>query len=116
MVSNNSYYCGLDATIAVIGGKWKALILWELREGVRRFGALRRSVEGISEKMLIQQLRELEADGLVHREAYPEIPPRVEYSLTELGVSLNEALLPLCHWGERYGDDIQAIRRCPPPA
>jgi DNA-binding HxlR family transcriptional regulator len=116
MVSDPSYYCGLDATIDVIGGKWKALILWELHDGKRRFGALRRGVEGISEKMLIQQLRELENDGLVHREAYPEIPPRVEYSLTELGVSLNEALLPLCHWGERHMDHIHAIRRCPTQA
>lgn len=111
-VSDRSYYCGLDAAIDVIGGKWKALILWELHEGARRFGALRRGVEGISEKMLIQQLRELEADGLVHREAYHEIPPRVEYSLTELGSSLNAALLPLCDWGERHLDAIQDRRRC----
>jgi DNA-binding HxlR family transcriptional regulator len=111
-VSIEGYYCGLDAAIDVIGGKWKALILWELHENVRRFGELRRGVVGISEKMLIQQLRELEADGLVHREAYHEIPPRVEYSLTELGVSLNEALLPLCEWGERHMNHIQSARRC----
>jgi len=110
MVSDRDYYCGLDATIDVIAGKWKALILWELDGGTRRFGALRRGVSGISEKMLIQQLRELEADGLVHREAYPEIPPRVEYSLTELGASLNAALLPLCEWGERNMDGIRATR------
>ena len=109
--SRRSYYCGLDATVAVIGGKWKALILFELGEGVRRFGALRRGVVGISEKMLIEQLRELEADGLVHREAYPEIPPRVEYSLTDLGRSLNELLLPLCHWGEQHIDAI-CTNRC----
>jgi DNA-binding HxlR family transcriptional regulator len=111
-VRERSYYCGLDAAIDVIGGKWKTLILWELHEGPRRFGALRRGVVGISEKMLIQQLRELEADGLVHREAYHEIPPRVEYSLTDLGASLNEALLPLCNWGEQHLDQIQAIRGC----
>ena len=115
-VSKGSYYCGLDAAIDMIGGKWKALILWELHDGVRRFGELRRGVTGISEKMLIQQLRELEADGLVHREAYHEVPPRVEYSLTEFGVSLNEVLLPLCEWGERHMDHIQAMRRCPQSA
>jgi DNA-binding HxlR family transcriptional regulator len=115
-VSDRDYYCGLDAAIDVIGGKWKALILWELREGARRFGELRRGVVGISEKMLIQQLRELEADGLVHREAYHEIPPRVEYSLSELGSSLGDVLLPLCEWGERHLDHIQAARRCSPSA
>jgi DNA-binding HxlR family transcriptional regulator len=112
MVSERSYYCGLDAAIDVIGGKWKALILWELRDGARRFGELRRGVVGISEKMLIQQVRELEADGLVHREAYHEIPPRVEYSLTELGASLSGVLLQLCEWGERHAEHIHAIRRC----
>jgi DNA-binding HxlR family transcriptional regulator len=103
----------------VIGGKWKALILWELHAGVRRFGALRRGVAGISEKMLIQSLREMEADGLVSREVYREVPPRVEYSLTEFGVSLDEALLPLGDWGERHMATIEAPRRCghdPAPA
>lgn len=93
--------CGIGPAFEVIGGKWKALILWELRQ-VRRFGELKRLVTGVSEKMLIQQLRELEEDGLVLRRAFPEIPPRVEYSLTALGVSLNDALTPLADWGERY--------------
>ncbi len=93
--------CGLDPVLAVIGGKWKTLILWELDPRPRRFGELRRRVEGISEKVLIQQLREMEADGIVHREQYNEVPPRVEYSLSELGRSLHEALAPLCEWGER---------------
>lgn len=93
--------CGIGPAFEVIGGKWKALILWELRE-VRRFGELKRMVAGISEKMLIQQLRELEHDGLVVRNAFPEIPPRVEYSLTQLGASLNVALGPLADWGELY--------------
>ena len=105
------YSCGLDAAVDVIGGKWKALILWELHTGVRRFGELRRALEGISEKMLIQQLRELEADGLVHREVYREVPPRVEYSLTELGESLNEALKPLGDWGEAHMERIAERRR-----
>lgn len=94
--------CGIGPAFAVIGGKWKALILWELRDQTRRFGELKRLVPGISEKMLIQQLRELELDDLLTRKAFPEIPPRVEYTLTPLGRSLNTALAPLADWGELY--------------
>ena len=94
--------CGLGPAFEVIGGKWKVLLLWEMHGQARRFGELKRLVPGISEKMLIQQLRELEADGLVSRHAFPEIPPRVEYALTRLGTSLNQALTPLADWGERY--------------
>ena len=102
------YSCGLDAAIDVIGGRWKALILWALHHGPVRTGDLRRKVSGISEKMLIQMLREMEADELVRREVFHEVPPRVEYSLTELGARLNEALLPLGDWGE---DNMQSIAR-----
>lgn len=105
------YSCGLDAAVDVIGGKWKPLILWELHTRVLRFGQLRREVAGISEKMLIQQLREMEADGIVHREVYREVPPRVEYSLTALGESLNTALLSLGDWGEEHMPTITARRR-----
>ncbi len=108
------YSCGLDAAVDVIGGKWKPLILWELHAGVHRFGQLRRGVAGISEKMLIQQLREMESDGLVHREVYREVPPRVEYSLTTLGESLNTALLSLGDWGEEHMRTISARRRGTP--
>ncbi|GAB3743818.1 winged helix-turn-helix transcriptional regulator [Microlunatus parietis] len=95
------YICGIDAAMDVIAGKWKSLILWELdAHPVRRFGELRRGLPGVSEKMLIQHLREMEADGLVHREVYREVPPRVEYSLTDQGRSLNEALAPLGAWGQ----------------
>ncbi|WP_381804858.1 winged helix-turn-helix transcriptional regulator [Streptomyces niveus] len=84
----------------VVSGKWKSLILWELHHyGIRRFGELRRGLPGVSEKMLIQHLREMEEDGLVHREVYREVPPKVEYSLTEHGVSLNTALSSLGAWG-----------------
>ncbi|MEU0526543.1 winged helix-turn-helix transcriptional regulator [Streptomyces niveus] len=84
----------------VVSGKWKSLILWELHHyGIRRFGELRRGLPGVSEKMLIQHLREMEEDGLVHREVYREVPPKVEYSLTEQGVSLNAALSSLGAWG-----------------
>jgi DNA-binding HxlR family transcriptional regulator len=99
------YFCGIDAAMDVVSGKWKALILWELNEyGVRRFAELRRGLPGVSEKMLTQHLREMEEDGLVHREVYREVPPKVEYSLTEHGLSLNTALAPLGAWGqERMG-------------
>ncbi|MGX4733950.1 winged helix-turn-helix transcriptional regulator [Kitasatospora griseola] len=94
------YICGIDAALDVVSGKWKGLILWELdTHGVRRFAQLRRALPGVSEKMLTQHLRELEEDGLVHREVYAEVPPRVEYSLTEQGRTLNEALRPLGLWG-----------------
>lgn len=93
---------GLEAALSVIGGKWKTLIMWELYQRPYRPGELRRAVAGISEKMLIQQLREMERDGLVRREQFNEIPPRVEYSLTSLGRSAMDALMPLCEWGERH--------------
>ncbi|MFI5627704.1 winged helix-turn-helix transcriptional regulator [Nocardioides sp. NPDC051685] len=94
------YICGIDAALDVVSGKWKGLILWELDTyDVRRFAELRRGLPGVSEKMLTQHLREMEQDGLVHREVYAEVPPRVEYSLTEHGRSLNAALGPLGRWG-----------------
>ena len=94
------FTCGLDATLRVIAGKWKPLILYFLAQGgPTRYGDLRRAVRDVSDKMLIQQLKELEADGLVKRTDYKEIPPRVEYSLTPLGISLSTALVPLCTWG-----------------
>ncbi|MBK3624192.1 winged helix-turn-helix transcriptional regulator [Streptomyces asoensis] len=94
------HVCGIDAAMEVIGGKWKVLILWALHEQpCRRFGELRRLLPGITEKVLASHLRELEADGVVHRASYDEVPPRVEYSLTEDGVRLNAALGPLAAWG-----------------
>lgn len=110
-MKKRTYSCGLDAAVDVVGGKWKALILWALHHGPRRFGELNRSLSGISEKMLIQQLRELEAYGLVHREVYRQVPPKVEYSLTEFGQSLNTALIPLGDWGEKHMQTIEAIPR-----
>jgi DNA-binding HxlR family transcriptional regulator len=107
------YTCGLDAAVDVIGGKWKPLILWELHVSTRRFGDLRRHLPGISEKMLTQQLRQMELDGIVHREVYREVPPKVEYSLTGLGEQLNEALVPLNAWGEAHMARIGAVHRCP---
>ena len=102
MPANKPYGCGMGPALEVVGGKWKAVILCELLPQSRRFGELKRLLSGISEKMLIQQLRELESDGLVDRVAFPEVPPRVEYSATPLGISLIEAMGPLADWGERY--------------
>jgi DNA-binding HxlR family transcriptional regulator len=97
-----AYVCGTDAAMDIIDGKWKVSILWALGEGTRRFGELRRLLPGVTEKVLAAQLRELEADGIVHREDYAEVPPRVEYSLTEIGDQLNEALEPLGVWGKKH--------------
>ncbi|MCC3313417.1 winged helix-turn-helix transcriptional regulator [Nocardia africana] len=105
------YLCGIDAAMDVVGGKWKALILWELdTHGTRRFGELRRGLAGVSEKMLVQQLRELEQDTIIQREVYAEVPPRVEYSLTESGATLNAALAPLGAWGRARMERIGAER------
>ncbi|BCL12514.1 winged helix-turn-helix transcriptional regulator [Micromonospora sagamiensis] len=110
-MNEKMYQCGVDAAMDVVGGKWKALILWALHSEPYRFNALRRTLPGISERILIQQLRQLESDGVVRREVHPEMPPRVEYSLTEFGESLNEALLPLGEWGVRNMQRIMAARR-----
>ncbi|MFD3697560.1 winged helix-turn-helix transcriptional regulator [Streptomyces sp. NPDC058646] len=95
-------HCGIAAAMSVIDGKWKVSLLWELEQAPRRFGELRRLVPGVSEKVLAAQLRELETDGIVHREVYDEVPPRVEYSLTPLGQDLNQALEALGEWGARH--------------
>lgn len=94
--------CAVEATLNVIGGRWKVLILRELLEGVKRFNQLHRSLHGITQKMLTQQLREMEEDGLVHREVYLQVPPKVEYSLTPLGQSLQPILDVMHHWGVDY--------------
>ena len=110
------YVCGIDAALDVVSGKWKGLVLWELHShGVRRFAELRRALPGVSEKVLTQHLREMEADGLVHRRVYAEVPPKVEYSLTETGTSLNQALGPLGEWGrERLRRDGLEVTAHPP--
>jgi DNA-binding HxlR family transcriptional regulator len=91
--------CGLDVAFAVLGGKWKPLILYYLARGPRRFGELRRLVAGVSEKVLAHQLRELQADGIVSRTDHHEVPPRVDYAITAYGLGLADALQPLCEWG-----------------
>jgi DNA-binding HxlR family transcriptional regulator len=96
------YRCPVEATLDVIGGKWKALILFWLRDRVRRFGELRRQIPGVSERMLTQQLRELEAHGIVRRKVYPVVPPKVEYSLTAYGRTLRPITDQMCEWGKKH--------------
>jgi DNA-binding HxlR family transcriptional regulator len=108
---DEEYGCGLEAALAVIGGKWKPLILYELRAAPRRFGELKRQIGTISEKMLIQHLKELERDHVVLRHDFKEVPPRVEYALTDFGFSLYEALMPLCAWGEAHMKRIHAFKQ-----
>jgi DNA-binding HxlR family transcriptional regulator len=111
-----TYNCPVEAAIDVFGGKWKALILWWLNQRTWRFAELRRQIPGITEKMLTQQLRELEADGIVERKVYPTVPPKVEYSLTEYGRSLKRALKALCDWGKNHMERIGAVLSVPDAA
>lgn len=95
-------YCPVSATLNLIGGKYKALILWHLAENKLRFSQLNKLISGATPKMLTQQLREMEAQNLIHREVYPVVPPKVEYSLTELGRSLMPVLIAMRDWGSSY--------------
>ena len=103
------FTCGLDAVLFVMGGKWKPLIVYHLRQGTLRYGELRRAVGKVSDKVLAQQLKDLIADGIVVRRDFGEIPPRVEYSLTPFGKSLAQALAQLCEWGSHHASEVAAI-------
>ena len=109
----DSYMCALALCMDLIGGKWKIIILWYLYHGPLRFSAIQRILGGITQKMLTQQLRELEETGLVHREVYPVVPPKVEYSLTKEALQLFPALEAMRAWGRGYAD-ARGIRRNPP--
>ena len=98
--------CPVETTLTLIGDKWKVLILRDLMPGTKRFGELKKSIGSVSQKVLTAQLRDMEANGLVHREVYAEVPPRVEYSLTELGQSLRPILDAMSSWGEDYKASI----------
>lgn len=104
-IGNENYHCVVDLTMHFIGGKWKAIILWYMKDGVKRFGELKKLIPDITERMLTLQLRELEKDGFVLRTMYPQIPPRVEYSLTEQGKSLLPILEEMVNWGINYAKD-----------
>lgn len=101
--TGRQYYCSVELALQVIGGKWKPIILWHLRTGERqRFGELKRHMPNVTQKMLTQQLRELESDGMLLRKVYPQVPPKVEYSLTELGHSVLPILDQLSQWGTLF--------------
>ncbi len=95
-------HCPVEATLGLVGGKYKALILWKLMAGAMRFSALQRTVASATPRMLTRQLRELERDGLVERKIYPVIPPKVEYSLTEFGRTIRPILESMYRWGSGY--------------
>ncbi len=105
-MDNEGTVCPVEVTLSLLGNKWKVLILRELFKRTKRFGELSRAISGISQKMLTQQLRQMEKDGLINRRVYAEVPPRVEYSLTEIGKSLKPVLDAMHRWGSRYNDLI----------
>ena len=100
-----TYHCALDVTMDYIGGKWKTVVLWYLRKSHKRFSELKRLIPGITEKMLSLQLRQLEADGLVGRRVFAEVPPRVEYFLTEEGKTIVPVVEAIAKWGRRKADE-----------
>ena len=100
-----------ERALKVISGRWKAIILYHLFDGPKRLSELGRLMSAVSQKVMIQQLREMEEHGLVHREVFRQIPPRVEYSATELGLSLEPVLLALCDWGRRHAETLNELDR-----
>lgn len=94
-------WCPIEVSLEVIGGMWKVIIVRELRQGTQRYNQLHRALKGVTHKMLTQQLRELERDAVISRKVYPQVPPKVEYSLTSLGQSLDPLLDSMHAWGER---------------
>lgn len=104
---NKEYACSFEIAIDLIGGKWKPVIIWHLgTKGTKRFSELKKLLPQITQKMLTQQLRELENDRLVERKVYPQVPPKVEYSLTDLGESLMPILRMMYDWGEDYCEKL----------
>ncbi len=102
-MDEDDYICSVEVAVNEIGGKWKSLVLCTLKDGKLRFSEINRKIPKITQRMLTKTLRELEAHGLISRTVYPEVPPRVEYSLTEKGKSVIPILDELCEWGKRYG-------------
>lgn len=105
-----SYECPVEVTLDVIGGKWKGMVLHRLLDGTTRFNEIRRAVPGVTQRMLTRQLRELEADGVIRRKVYAEVPPKVEYSLTEFGRSLEPILSLMGDWGNQYRRKVMRLR------
>ena len=112
--NGKTFHCPVEAALDVIGGKWKPLILWHLCDETKRFSELQRELPSVNAKMLTKQLRELEEDGIVRRTVSPEVPPRVEYAVTEFGRTLLPVMEALCAWGTQYlGIDEGTASRCP---
>jgi DNA-binding HxlR family transcriptional regulator len=117
-MTKKKYNISVEATLEVIGGKWKCVILCHLTHGKKRTSELKRLMPNITQKMLTQQLRELEADGVINRIAYNQVPPKVEYELSEYGLSLESILDSLCAWGnlhimKAYGDKFSVLEDSP---
>ncbi|TLG71778.1 winged helix-turn-helix transcriptional regulator [Culicoidibacter larvae] len=108
-MKNNLPACPVETTLTLIGNKWKFLVLRDLMDNTKRFGELKRSIGSISQKVLTSNLREMEEAGLVHRKVYAEVPPRVEYSLTEVGRSLQPILDVMDQWGTQYKSQMAEI-------
>ncbi len=102
MPQKKNQLCPVEITLRVIGGKWKPVILFYLSEGTLRFNELSKKLQNVTQKMLTKQLREMETDGLVKRKVYPEIPPKVEYSITPYGKTLKPILSSMCKWGAEH--------------
>lgn len=100
-----------ERALEVIGGRWKVFVLYHLFVGPRRLSELRRLIPDVSQKVLVQQLRELEEHGIVHREVFAEVPARVVYTATELGLSLRPIVASLCDWGRRHADELDAAEK-----
>jgi len=108
---DQDYGCPIEVALDVIGGKWKGMVLYRLMDGTARFNELRRLMPKATQRMLTLQLRELERDGVIRRTVYAEVPPRVEYNLTELGSSLRPVLETMSKWGTRYRDGVVQRRQ-----
>ncbi|MBP0438342.1 winged helix-turn-helix transcriptional regulator [Tianweitania sediminis] len=108
-MTETNFQCGLEAVLAILGGKWKPLIVYHLASGPKRTGQLRRLVTNVSEKMLIQHLKELAEDGVLRRVDFQTVPPHVEYELTGFGRSLADVLAPLCQWGTLHIAEVAMI-------
>lgn len=110
-INEDNYPCPVEVTVDVIGGKWKGLILYHLISGTKRFNELKRLLPKTTQRMLTLQLRELEKDGIVHREIYPVVPPKVEYSLTDFGETLKPIITLMRDWGEEYENEVLLKRQ-----
>ena len=101
-IDGTFYYCPVDSTLSVIGGRWKSLVLWNVRDGTKRFGELKKILVGVNDKMLTQVLRELEQSGIINRKVHQVVPPKVEYTLTKEGLKLLPVMKLMSDWGEKF--------------